>query len=308
MDDMLPIIGIVCALSSSCTSSISLLGGGGAAFAAWRARLSGAGDSGSGAPGTPPPRPPPRPQSQAPRSGKRIGRGAQNAAKAAAQRAQAAARAAARRAKATARAAARRAKAAARGARNAARAAARRTRAAARRARNAAKAAARRARNAIRARARKAKRAARAAARRLKKVFRRPRFRRPRFRRPRFRRRRRCFSPETLIKLQNGETRAMKNLELGDILINGSTVTATMQIKNESDPYYKIHSEDLNTDILVTGSHYIQSSGGFIRVSKFDGSVVTQNIDPIVICIITSDHKVPIGEYTFWDWEDQLVN
>ena len=120
--------------------------------------------------------------------------------------------------------------------------------------------------------------------------------------------RRRCFSPETLIKLQNGETRAMKNLELGDILINGSTVTATMQIKNESDPYYKIHSEDLNTDILVTGSHYIQSSGGFIRVSKFDGSVVTQNIDPIVICIITSDHKVPIGEYTFWDWEDQLVN
>jgi hypothetical protein len=121
-------------------------------------------------------------------------------------------------------------------------------------------------------------------------------------------RRRHCFSPETPIKLQNGETRAMKNLELGDILINGSTVTATMQIKNESDPYYKIHSEDLNTDILVTGSHYIQSSGRFIRVSKFDGSVVTQNIDPIVICIITSDHKVPIGEYTFWDWEDQLVN
>ena len=299
MDDMLPIIGIVCALSSSCTSSISLLGGGGAAFAAWRARLSGAGggagDSGGGAPGTPPPRPPPRPQSQAPRSGKRIGRGAQNAAKAAAQRAQAAARAAARRAKAVARAAARR------------------TQAAARRARNAAKAAARRARNAIRARARKAKRAARAAARRIKKVFRRPRFRRirrPRFtrrRRPRFGRRRRCFSPETLIKLQNGETRAMKNIELGDILINGSIVKATMQIKNENDPYYKIPSKDLNTDILVTGSHYIQSSTRFIRVSKFNGSVATQKIDPVVNCIITSDHKVPIGEYIFWDWEDQYV-
>jgi len=292
MDDMLPIIGIVCALSSSCTSSISLLGGGGAAFAAWRARLSGAGggagDSGGGAPGTPPPRPPPRPQSQAPRSGKRIGRGAQNAAKAAAQRAQAAARAAARRAKAAARAAARRAQAAARGARNAARATARR------------------ARNAIRARARKAKRAARAAARRIKKVFRRPRFRRRR--RPRFGRRRRCFSPETLIKLQNGETRAMKNIELGDILINGSIVKATMQIKNENDPYYKIPSKDLNTDILVTGSHYIQSSTRFIRVSKFNGSVATQKIDPVVNCIITSDHKVPIGEYIFWDWEDQYVN
>jgi hypothetical protein len=116
-----------------------------------------------------------------------------------------------------------------------------------------------------------------------------------------------CFSPETLIKLHNGETRAMKNIELGDILINGSTVTATMQIRNENDPYYKIHSEDLNTDILVTGSHYIHSSARFIRVSKFNGSVATQKIDPVVNCIITSDHKVPIGEYIFWDWEDQYV-
>ena len=99
----------------------------------------------------------------------------------------------------------------------------------------------------------------------------------------------------------------MMNLKLSDILINGSTVTATMQIRNENDPYYKIHSEDLNTDILVTGSHYIQSSTRFIRVSKFNGSVATQKIDPIVNCIITSDHKVPIGEYIFWDWEDQYV-
>ena len=100
----------------------------------------------------------------------------------------------------------------------------------------------------------------------------------------------------------------MKNIELGDILINGSTVTATMQIRNENDPYYKIHSEDLNTDILVTGSHYIHSSARFIRVSKFNGSVATQKIDPVVNCVITSDHKVPIGEYIFWDWEDQYVN
>ena len=134
----------------------------------------------------------------------------------------------------------------------------------------------------------------------VKKVF--------KWRRRGGRRRRRCFSPETLIKLHNGETRAMKNIQLGDILINGSTVTATMQIKNENDPYYKIHSEDLNTDILVTGSHYIQSSARFIRVSKFNGSVATQKIDPVVNCIITSDHKVPIGEYIFWDWEDQYVN
>ena len=236
MSDMLPIIGIVCALSSSCTSSISLLGGGGAAFAAWRARQSGAGggagDSGGGAPPPPRQQAPRRPR----RRRKRIGRRFKKV-------------------------------------------------------------------------GRRFKKVGRKIGRSFKKVGRRFKkaFRRKSFKRPRFRRRRRCFSPETLIKLQNGETVMMMNLKLSDILINGSTVTATMQIRNENDPYYKIHSEDLNTDILVTGSHYIQSSGRFIRVSKFNGSVATQKIDPVVNCVITSDHKVPIGEYIFWDWEDQYV-
>ena len=100
----------------------------------------------------------------------------------------------------------------------------------------------------------------------------------------------------------------MMNLKLGDILINGSTVTATMQIRNENDPYYKIHSKQLNKDIWVTGSHYIRSGDKFIRVSNFDGSMSTLKVDEVVSCLITSDHKIPIGEYTFWDWEDQRVN
>ena len=423
-NNMLPIIGLVCALSSSCTSSISLLGGGGTAFAAWRARQSGSGGgpktSGGPTPQAPQPRVRPAPQNVG-RSFKKVDRKAREAAqrrKAAATRK---AREAAQRRKAAAtrksREAAQRRKAAAN--RKSREAAQRRKAAATRKAGEAAqrrKAAARQKARRLRWKQRRAKRkkdeAAKRAARRARikaykakmaakprltgcvapngrrnsageygspwwntsrctsqraawiqmrrskkkkrgrptRVSARPKSARPRRtsskmssakmkakgcvyhrrgagrgwrcprkkvkkifkfkwrRRRRGGRRRRCFSPETLIKLQNGETRAMKNLELGDILINGSTVTATMQIKNESDPYYKIHSEDLNTEILVTGSHYIQSSGRFIRVSKFDGSVATQNIDPVVNCIITSDHKVPIGEYIFWDWEDQYVN
>ena len=264
MSDMLPIIGIVCALSSSCTSSISLLGGGGAAFAAWRARQSGAGggagDSGGGAPPPPRQQAPRRPR----RRRKRIGRRFKKVG--------------------------------------------RRFKKVGRKIGRSFKKVGRRFKKAFR------RKSFKRIGRRFKKAFRRKKFKRigrrfkKAFKRPRFRRRRRrCFSPETLIKLQNGETVMMMNLKLSDILINGSTVTATMQIRNENDPYYKIHSEDLNTDILVTGSHYIQSSGRFIRVSKFNGSVATQKIDPVVNCVITSDHKVPIGEYIFWDWEDQYV-
>ena len=120
--------------------------------------------------------------------------------------------------------------------------------------------------------------------------------------RGRGRRRRRCFSPETLIKLQNGETRAMKNLELGDILVNGSIVKATMQIKNESDTYYKLPG-----DILVTGSHYIKDGDTYKQVKNFSKAEATGQLDPIVSCLITNDHKIPVGDFIFWDWEDNLV-
>jgi hypothetical protein len=91
----------------------------------------------------------------------------------------------------------------------------------------------------------------------------------------------------------------MKNLKLGDVLVNGSIVKATMQIRNEDDPYYKLPG-----DIFVTGSHYIQNGDSFVRVSKFDGASHTDRVDAIVSCLITSDHRIPVGDYVFWDWED----
>jgi len=91
----------------------------------------------------------------------------------------------------------------------------------------------------------------------------------------------------------------MKNIQVGDILINGSIVKATMHIRNEDDPYYKLPG-----DIFVTGSHYIQNGDSFMCVSKFENAKRTQRIDRVVSCLITNDHKIPVGEYTFWDWED----
>jgi hypothetical protein len=117
------------------------------------------------------------------------------------------------------------------------------------------------------------------------------------------RRRRRCFSPDTIIKLHGGESRAMKDLELGDILSNGSVVKATMKINNESDPYYKLPG-----DILVTGSHYVKDGDTFKQVKDLECAEKTSELSSVVSCIITSDHKIPVGDYIFWDWEDNLIS
>jgi hypothetical protein len=112
----------------------------------------------------------------------------------------------------------------------------------------------------------------------------------------------RCFPPETPIKLENGETVLMKNLKLGDVLVNGSVVDAVMKIRNENDPYYKLPG-----NILVTGSHYIRYGGKYIHVKNVPEAKPTGKVDPVVYCLVTSDHKIPVGEYTFWDWEDNLT-
>jgi hypothetical protein len=122
-----------------------------------------------------------------------------------------------------------------------------------------------------------------------------------RIRRGRRFRRRRCFSPETEVQLKNGTTRQMKNLELGDVLINGSIVEATMKIKNQSDPYYKIG------DIHVTGSHYVKDGNVYKQVRNFSKAELTDKVDSVVCCLVTNNHKIPVGDFMFWDWEDNLV-
>ena len=116
-----------------------------------------------------------------------------------------------------------------------------------------------------------------------------------------------CFSPETPIQLQSGKMVLIKNLKLGDTLINGSVVDAVMKIKNYNDPYYKIYSPELKKDIYVTGKHYLRDGMKYVQVKNLPNAKPTDKIDDVVSCLVTSDHKIPVGNMVFWDWEDNLI-
>lgn len=116
-----------------------------------------------------------------------------------------------------------------------------------------------------------------------------------------------CFSPNTKIKLLNGNYKCMKDLNLGNLLENGCEVKGILRIKgNANNKYYKIYSKKLNDYIYVTGSHLIMhpETKEFIYVKNYDKAILTNIWDRELSCLITSTNKIPIGEYTFWDWED----
>jgi hypothetical protein len=121
-----------------------------------------------------------------------------------------------------------------------------------------------------------------------------------------------CFYPETSVKLKNGTIKAMKDIDLGDILENGSIVESIMKIDNKQNPIplYVIKGAGVNKeDIYVTGSHLVLNNDTkqFIKTEDyFKAELSDKNIEWFS-CLITSDHKIQIGDETFWDWEDHFL-
>ena len=121
-----------------------------------------------------------------------------------------------------------------------------------------------------------------------------------------------CFHPETKIKLKNGNIKAMKDIDLGDILENDSIVESVMKINNKQNPIplYVIKSEGVNNeDIYVTGSHLVfnNNTKQFCKTEDYFKAELSDKQTEWFSCLITSDHKIQIGNEKFWDWEDHFV-
>ena len=122
-----------------------------------------------------------------------------------------------------------------------------------------------------------------------------------------------CFHPDTSVKLKNGDVVAMKNLNLGDIIENGSRVNAILQLDNKekAEPFYSIPNGSNGETIYVTGSHmiYSEEKKKYIPVSKHPHAKICENVkSDWFSCLITSDHKITLGENVFYDWSDDLVH
>lgn len=118
-----------------------------------------------------------------------------------------------------------------------------------------------------------------------------------------------CFYPYTPIQLKDGTIKNIKDLELGDILEDGSVVESVMKILNrEKEMFYSVR--DINgKQIFVTGSHlvYDKPSDKFVMVKHYSNSKPTSLSYEWFSCLITDTHRIKIGEEIFWDWEDHFV-
>jgi len=117
-----------------------------------------------------------------------------------------------------------------------------------------------------------------------------------------------CFHPETLVELKNGSKCMMKDLKLGSILSDNSVVFSVMKIHNiKGEKLYKIVDKDQN--IYVTKNHYILNKNNeWIKVKMFEDAKEQSDVySDWFSCLITTTGRIPIGNYVFWDWEDDFL-
>lgn len=125
-----------------------------------------------------------------------------------------------------------------------------------------------------------------------------------------------CFHPDTLVKLQDDTLKPISVIDPGDILKNSQTVHGTMKLHNLDingnyiEKLYEFKGEKDNYDnytpILVSGSHliYDKEIKNFINVKNHNDAKLSNIDTKTLICLITSDHTIPLGNYIFHDWED----
>jgi len=102
-----------------------------------------------------------------------------------------------------------------------------------------------------------------------------------------------CFEPNTLIAMQDGSEKKIKDVQLGDIT-KGGKVTGVLQF----EPIDDIHEYK---GVIVAGSHFVKEGNEFIMVQDSPESVKIDKI-PVVYSLDTTNRRIFINDIEFADY------
>ena len=112
-----------------------------------------------------------------------------------------------------------------------------------------------------------------------------------------------CFAPGTKLVTQRGPIRIDK-VVLGDTLSDGGVIEGILRVNGSETQLYSLD------DTIVSGDHlvYYEPLQKWILVKEHPTAQVVMKREPLLYCLNTSTHCIPIGSYTFRDWEELTPN
>ena len=111
----------------------------------------------------------------------------------------------------------------------------------------------------------------------------------------------RCFDEYTLIPLSNGTNVHIKNINVGDELINGSYVTAKIKTTSTGLQMYELNK------VIVSESHLVKYKNKWIRVSDHPEAIEIAYDKPFLYCLNTSNKLIELYGIIFSDWDEIVL-
>lgn len=112
-----------------------------------------------------------------------------------------------------------------------------------------------------------------------------------------------CFDENTIILLDNGEKKYIKNIKVGDKLFHNNIVTAVIKVNTKGSDLYRLNGT------IVSDTHLVKYGYNWLRVSKHPDAVKIDNYDkPYLYCLNTSLKCLCINGCLYSDWDEVFYN
>lgn len=113
-----------------------------------------------------------------------------------------------------------------------------------------------------------------------------------------------CFDPETLVDVEGKGLVKVKDVQIGDVFSKTkSKVTATFAFESDGQEMVRLPG-----DILVSTNHYVWNGTTFCQAGEHPDARPAGpwkgGLQRPLICFNTSDHRLPVGNYLFLDYDE----
>jgi hypothetical protein len=110
-----------------------------------------------------------------------------------------------------------------------------------------------------------------------------------------------CFDENTLIqmKTEGVTTKKIKDIQVGDVLKNGATVTAKLKLGSSNVKMYSLHGT------IVSDCHQVWYNSEWIQVTNHPDAIELDKYDkPFIYCLNTENKTIEVGDDIYLDWDE----
>jgi hypothetical protein len=108
-----------------------------------------------------------------------------------------------------------------------------------------------------------------------------------------------CFDKDTLLIMNDGQSKKICDICVGDILTNNVEITATFKLDATRIIMYDLKG------VIVSGTHYVKLNERWIPVFEHpEAKKIAFYEQPFIYCLNTNTKTIVINGQTFCDWDE----